>query len=117
MLDQRLVGVAAEDNADSCRVGVEIEVLKGVEHVEQTACEFDGLGGGQGGAGAGAVDVAANRRDGSDPAEFGEDFRVANIACVEDVGDSCKGWEKLWTKQAVGVGDDADEHARGLYPC
>lgn len=82
VLYQRLVGVAAKDNADSCSVRVEVEVVKGVEHVKQAAGEFDGLGGGQGGAGAGAVDVAANRGDWSDAAEFSEDLRVADVASV-----------------------------------
>lgn len=102
--------MTAENYTDARGLRMEIEVLEGVDHVDQAACEFDGLGGGEGGAGAGAIDVAANRHDGGDAAEFGEDFGVAYIAGVEDVGDTGEGWEKLRAEETVGVGDDADEH-------
>ena len=60
------------------------------------------------------VDVAADGGDGGDAGEFGEDRGVAYVAGVEDVVDAGEGGKEFWAKKAVGVGDDADEHARGL---
>lgn len=106
--DRRLVGVSGEHHGYSCRVGIEVEVFYGVDHVDQAAPELDGLGGGEIGARAVRVDVAAYRCDGGDAGELGEDLRVANVAGVKDVGDPMEGNENLGAEEAVSVGDDAD---------
>ena len=56
------------------------------------------------------VDVAADGGGGGDAGELGEDGGIAYVAGVEDVRDTGEGGEELRAEEAVGVGDDADEH-------
>jgi hypothetical protein len=106
VLDAWLVGVAVEDDAEAGGLGLDVEVGKVVEHVDEAAAELEGFGGGEVGAGAVAVDVAANGGDGSNVAEGFEDVGVADVAGVEDVVDAREEREKLWAEEAVGVGED-----------
>ena len=110
VLDERLMGVAVDDDGDSGCTGVEVEVVDGVEHVDEAAVELDGFGCREIGAGAVEIDVAANGGDGSDRAESVKDVGVADVAGVEDVVGTGDGGEELGTEQAVGVGEDSDLH-------
>lgn len=56
-----------------------------MDDVDEAAGELDGLGGGEIGAGAVGVDVAADGRYWGDAAEGGENVGVAYVAGVEDV--------------------------------
>jgi hypothetical protein len=112
VVDVGAMRVTEDDDADVGDVRVEVEVVDGVEHVEETAGELNGFGGGELGAGAVGVDVAADGGDGRDAAEFGEDVGVADVAGVKDVIDTSEGGEELWAEETVGVRDHADEHAR-----
>jgi len=60
------------------------------------------------------VDVAADRGDGGNAGEFGENGGVAYVAGVEDVIDAGEGGKEFGAEEAVGVGEDADEHLVAL---
>ena len=69
VVDGGFVGVAVEDDSDAGGLGIEVEVFEVVDDVDEAAGEFDGLGGGEVGAGAVGVDVAADGGDGGDAAK------------------------------------------------
>jgi len=97
------VGVSEEDYVDLCGGWIQVEVVEAVEHVEEAAAEFEGLGCGKFGARAMEVDVAADGGYRGDLAEAVEDVRVADVAGVEDVLDTGECREGLWAEEAVGV--------------
>lgn len=109
-----LVGVAADDGGEAGGGGVQVEVVDGVDEVEEGAVELDDVGWGQVGAGAVGVDVAADGGDGGYGAEGAEDLDVADVAGMENMIDAVEGGDGLGAEEAVGVGDDADEH--GSFP-
>ncbi len=78
-----------------------------MDEVEEVAAEFDGFGGGQLGAGAGDVDVAADGGDGGDAAEGVENLGFADVAGVQDVIDPDEGGEDFGAEEAVGVRENA----------
>ena len=71
MVDGGLVGVAGDDDGNAGGFWGEVEVVDGVKHVEEAAAELEDFGGGEEGAGAVGVDVAADGGDGSDLGEGG----------------------------------------------
>jgi len=87
--------------------GVQVEVMDGVNEVEESAGQLDGFGFGELGAVAVGVDVAADGGDRGELAQGTENARVADISGVEDVVDSAQRGERFGAQQAVGVGDDA----------
>jgi len=93
VLNGRLVGVTVDDCGDAGCAGTEVEVLAGVEYVDQASGQLDGLGFGEEGAEAVGIDVAADGGDGGDAAECGQNVGVAHVAGVEDVVDSGEGGE------------------------
>jgi hypothetical protein len=111
----RDVGVAMEDRGELCGCGVKVERLEVVQHVDVEAAvgrvfDEDDVGFGELGAGAFAVDVAANGGDGSDFGEIVEDGGFANVAEVEDAVDAVKGGSNFRTEETVGVRDDSEFH-------
>ncbi len=100
--------MAVDDHGDAGGLGVEVEVFAGMEHVDEAAGEFDGLGGREEGGGAVGVDVAADGGDAGDAGEGGEDGGVAYVADVKYVRDVGEGGEEFGAEEAVGVGEDAD---------
>ena len=60
----------------------------------------------------GSVDVAANRGQRRDRAERIENGRVANVSGMKDVIDASQRCNRLGSKQAVSIGDDAYPHRR-----
>lgn len=111
----RDVGVAVEDGGEFGGRGVEVKRLEVVEHVDVEAgvgrvFDEDDVGFGEFCAGAADVDIAADGGDGCDFGEFGEDGDFADVAKVEDAVDAAEGGCDLRAEEAVGVGDDAEEH-------
>lgn len=113
--DLWLVGVAVEDDGHAGGLRLDIEIVQSVDHVDQAAGELYGLGGREGGAGAGTVDVAANGGEGGDLAEGVEDGWVAYVAGVEDVVDAAEGHDGFGAEEAVGVGEDAYAHGPNWF--
>jgi hypothetical protein len=114
--DGGLVGVAGEDEADACGVGVYVEVVDVVQDMDEAAGEFEGLGSREIRAGAVDVNVAADGGDWGDPGEGGEDVRVADVASVEDVVwcELLERVQEFLSQQGVCVRDGGDEHGFSL---
>jgi hypothetical protein len=110
VFSRRVVGVATDDCGDAGCDRVQVEVMDGVDEVEETAGKLDDVGIGETVAKAVVIRVATNRGEGSDLAQGFEDVVVTYIASVQDVFDTLKGRKRLRTKEPVGVGDDANFH-------
>ena len=108
-IDRGLVGVAADDHGDAGDFGVYIEIVDGMDEVENVALQLDCFGFGELGACALRVYVAADAGYGGNVAECVEDRWVADVSCVEDVVDTSEGREGFGAEEAVGVGDDAEK--------
>jgi hypothetical protein len=109
------VGMAVEDGGEFGCGGIEAQSLEIVEHVDAEAgsgriLDEDDVGFGQLGAGAFAVDVAANGGDGSYFGEFVEDGGIADIADMQDTVDALESGSDFRAKETVGVGDDSELH-------
>ena len=109
-LEGGFVGVAGEDEGDSGGFGVEVKAGEGVDEIDEVAGEGYGFGGGEEGARASLVDVAANGGYGGQGAESIEDCGVSYITGVEDVIGVGDGGEGFGAEEAVGVGEGGDEH-------
>ena len=77
--------MAGDDDRDAGCGGTDVEFRDGMNEVEEVSGELDELGGGESGAGAVGVDVAADDGDRSELAEGVEDLDVTDVAGVEDV--------------------------------
>ena len=97
------VGVAEDNRTDSGGVGMQIEVVDGMDQVEKTVAEFYDICIGKLCAFSCVVNVAAYGSDRSDSAKSAEDCEVADITGVEDVVNALKRCECFGTEQAVGV--------------
>lgn len=90
---------------------VEVEILEGVDEVEETSIEFDGLGGRKPSTGSMGVDVPADGSNGRESTQGFEDGRITDVAGVQDVVGAGKGNESFGSQQAVSVGENADAHS------
>lgn len=102
-LNGRPVGVAGDNRTDSGGVGMQIEVVNGMDQVEKTVAEFDDICSGKLCTFPCVVSVAAYGGDRGDSAKSAQDCEVADIAGVEDVVNTLKRCEGFGTEQAVGV--------------
>ena len=89
----RDVGVAVEDGGEFGCGGIEVEGFEVVQHVDIEAgvgrvVDEDDVGFGELGAGAFAVDVAANGGDGSDFGKVIEDGNFSYVATVKNAVDA-----------------------------
>jgi hypothetical protein len=82
---------------------------KPVDDGDLTVFGAEGGGRGKRGGLAGGIVVAA---DGGEGGEAGKRFEdtIADIARVEDVVTSGEGGEGIFTKKAVGIGDESEQH-------
>jgi len=111
----RDMGMAVEDDGKFGGSGVEVEGFEIVEQVEVEAgaglvFDEDDVGFGKLGAGAFAVDVAADRGYRRDLLELGENGGLAHVAEMKDAVDTCEGGSDFRAEEAVGVGDDSELH-------
>jgi len=74
------------------------------------AFDEEDFGFGQFGAGSFTVHVAADGDDGRDLGKFVEDGDFADIAEVKNAVDAAQRGRNFGAKEAVRVGDDAEEH-------
>ena len=109
------VGVAEEDGSEFAGGRVKVERVQVVEHVDVAVRNEDHIGFGEFAAGAGAVDVAADRGDGGDFGQLFEDRDLPNVAEVQDTFDACKGLGHLGAVEAGSVADDADFHLEAQF--
>lgn len=61
---------------------------------------------------AARVVVAAHRGDGCDGAQLVEDFRLSDVAGVNDVGGAAQELDRLRSQETVGIGDKPDPRQR-----
>ena len=104
------MGVAVEDGGEFSRCGIEVEGLEIMEHIDVAALAEEDFSFGQPGAGAIAIDIAADSGDGRDFGQLIEDGDFADVANVEDAIDAAQCGSDLRAEETVGVGDDAEEH-------
>jgi hypothetical protein len=61
------------------------------------------------------VDVSADRGDGGDGGKLVENFGSADIAGMNDVLRALQGSERFGAKQAVRIGNDADDYGSSQF--
>ena len=102
--------VARDDHIDAARSRIKSQFIQVMQDVMErlsisivmlrTSCPAVG------------VDIPPNRGDRSNPAELVEDSFPANVASMNDMGDTGELRRDLRAKQAVGIRDDPDcEHS------
>jgi hypothetical protein len=102
--------MSGDDDVNSRRFGLQIELREIVQHVEEDACDFDCLRFRQLPRPDGFVDIAANASDRCKASEFIKDFGRTDVASVDDVRDAVQRSDGFGTKQAMRVGNDADDN-------
>lgn len=102
-LDRRPMRMAADDRGDTSNPGIQIEIVNGVNEVEEMAREFNGLRSGKSRAGPACIDISADGSRWGDSAERVENSRVADISGVQDVIDMSERAGDLGAQQAVRI--------------
>jgi hypothetical protein len=113
------VGVAVEDDGEFGGGGIEVEGFEVVEHIEVEAgvgrvLDENDFGFGKFGAGAFAVDVAADGGDGGDFGELVEDGDFSHVTDVQNAVDAAESGSDFRTEETVSVRDDAEEHGERI---
>lgn len=101
--------VARDYDLESRRCRLQVELTKIVENINRDAAKFDYFCLRQLSRPGSRVDIASNRRQGRNASEFVENLRRADIARVDDVLRLVQRGNRFGAKQAVSVGDDADD--------
>jgi hypothetical protein len=86
-----------------------------VEHIDGNSGDLENFGCGEIARPHVLVDVAADRGDGGDGGKFVENFGIADIAGMNDVLRALEGSQRFGAKQAVRVGDDADDDGSSQF--
>src|ERR1035437_8073381 len=110
LFDLRLMAVAVYHHAESGGSQLQVELAEIVHDIDGHAAGCDDVGLRQSARPDVGVDVTADRGYGRDLRKRFEDFGSANVACVEDAFGSAQSLDRLGPQQAVGVGDNAEDH-------
>lgn len=116
-LNERPMGVAEEDGGKPGGCGIKVQARAVMQHVQIVPLEEDYVRFGQFAAGAGTIDVAANRMDRGDAGEVLQDFAAAHISHVKDVVAACKCGAGFGTEQSVCITQEAEPHRLRLRIC
>jgi hypothetical protein len=116
LLDRGPVRVAGDDDLHARGDGLEVDLGKVVDHVDEDPAEAKELAFAQAGGPGAAIVVAAHGRDRGDGAKGLQHRGVADVAAVDDVVAAPEEGEDFRTQQAVGVGNEADPHQAALAP-
>jgi len=108
--------VAGDYDSESSGFRFEIELSQVMQDVDRDAPEFDDLSLWQFARPRTLVDVAADRGQWSKSGELLENLRIADIPGVNDVLRPAERLKSFRSKQAVGIGDDADSNRRSTLP-
>lgn len=92
------MGVAKNHGSHAGGVGMQVQILARVKHVDQFSIELNGFSGRQFAAGSDAVHIAANRREWRDVPQSVENVVVADISGVEDVGAADERLHGFWAQ-------------------
>lgn len=107
--------VAVDHHVESSGFGLQIKLREIVEHIDGNSGDLENFGCGEIARPHVLVDVAADRGDGGDGGKFVENFGIADIAGMNDVFRALQGSERFGAKQAVRVGDDADDDGSSRF--
>ncbi len=107
--------MAGDHRVESGCVGFQIELRQIVQHVDGNAAALDDVGRWQLAGPCGRIDIAADGGYGRDRRELLENLRRANVSRVNDVLRTAQRGESFRAKQAVGVGDDADDDGSSQF--
>ena len=109
------VTVARDYNAESCGFGFEVESSEIVKHVDGNPAKLDDCRMRQSAGPLAFVDIPPHRCNRSEGCQLVEDLGIACVSSMNDVVGSAQSVERFRTKQAVGVGDDADEDGSSQF--
>lgn len=111
----RSVSVAGDHDVESGGLGLQIEALEIVQHVNGNAAQLHRFCLGQRQRPRVPVHVAANRRDRCNRGQSLKDFRVSNVASVNDSSRPLQRLERFGPEPAVGIGNDADDDGSSQF--
>ena len=101
--------VSINHNTKSRSLRLQIEFVQVVKNVDGDAADFEHIRGGNFAGPGIAVHVAANRGHRSNTSQLFQNGRIANVATMNDVVRSAQSGKSLGSKQAMGIGDNADD--------
>jgi len=110
------MGVARDYDFESGRIGLQIEVGQIMQDVNRDAPEFDEVSFRQLARPRSFVDVAADGGQRSKRNKLVENFRISDIAGMNDVLGATERLKSFWSKQSVCIGDDADLDRSSALP-
>ena len=103
------MGVPAHNHLKSCRFRLQIQLVQIVKNVDRDAGDFEHIRGWNLPRPGVAIDIATNRCNGSNLSQRLQNGGIADVAGMNDVVRAAQRGESLGTKQAVSIGDDADD--------
>ena len=101
-----------DHRTESRRFGLQIKLRQIMQNVNRNATEFDDLGLAQLERPNSFIDVATYGRERRNGSQFVENPGRANVPGVNDVLGPAQCRERLRAKQAVRIGNDADENGK-----
>ena len=102
--------MTSDHSVDAGGYRVEVERHKIMKHVNVPACQFDQFCLGKLSAASTAIDISPDCRHRSKVAEPVEDGGIADVSGMQDVLGIAQRQHGLGPEQAMGVGDDANQH-------
>jgi hypothetical protein len=109
------MAMAGDHHAESSGFGFEVERRKIVQHVDGNAVYFEHFRLRQLARPGTGIDVATHGGDWCNCGKSLQNFGCADIARVNDAIRPAKRFNRFGPKQAVSVGDDADEDGRSQF--
>ena len=103
------MGMPVNHNRKSRRLRFQIKLVQIVQHVDRDAADFEHIRGRNLARPGLAIHVAANRGDRRNLCQLFQNGRIADVAGMNDVVGAAQSGKSLRTKQAVGIGNDADD--------
>jgi hypothetical protein len=100
--------VAGDHHFESCGLGFQVQLRQVVQHIDGNAAQFNDLRFGEFARPRSFVDVASDGGYGRKRSELLENLRLSDVSGVNNVIAPTQCRERLGTKQAVSVGDNAD---------
>ncbi len=110
LFDLRLVVVTIHDNAETSRLGPQIQFVQIVQQVDRDTIDLDHLSLRQFPRPFLLVHISAHGSYGSDFMQLLQDFRIANIPGMQGDIRSPQRFDGFGPQQSVCVGDHADDH-------
>ncbi len=108
--------VAVDDDIDPGGFGFQIECSQIMHDVDRDPRGLDQFGFRQVARPCFLIDIAANDGEGSQTRKLGENLGRAHVTRMNDVLGSTQRFDRLRTKQAVSIGDHADQLRGRQFP-